>query len=184
MINRLTMLVLGAALSSCAVSQATRLMVPQTSGLSCFPNGVCVEDPARIDEATALRDDALSFVQGKMGRLNAAPRLLFCTTKACSAKFGNPDVGASYFWGTNRLVISDTGWVKFVVRHEMIHHWQAEKFGAVEGAKDLPRWYIEGMAYVFSNDPRPTIPNAAADRQRAQFRAWQAAGNNWRVPPA
>ncbi len=179
----LGMLVLAGVLSGCAVSQVGRLWVPQVNGMTCFPSGVCVEDPARIDEATALRDDAVSFVQGKLGPMSAAPRLLFCTTKKCSGKFSDPDIGALYFWGTNRIVVSDTGWVKFVVRHEMIHHWQAEQFGAVEGASTLPRWYIEGMAYVFGNDPRTTIPNGLADSQRAQFRAWLAAGNDWRVPP-
>lgn len=176
-------LFVGLTLTGCAVSQIGRLAVPQASGLTCFPNGVCVEDPARIDEATALRDDAVSFVQARMGPMRAAPRLLFCTTRACSGKFGNPDVGALYFWGTNRIVISDTGWVKFIVRHEMIHHWQTENFGAAKSAA-MPRWYIEGMAYVMSEDLRKTVSNAAADEQRARFQAWLDAGNNWRVPPA
>ena len=177
------MLVLTGVLSGCAVSQAGRLYVPQINGMTCFPNGVCVEDIARIDEATALRNDAVSFVQGKLGPLAAPPRLLFCTTKKCSGKFGNPGAGALYFWGTNRIVVSNTGWVQFMLRHEMIHHWQAEQFGAVEGASTLPRWYIEGMAYDFSNDPRQTIPNPTANAQRKKFRAWFAAGNDWHVPP-
>ena len=71
-----------------------------------------------------------------------------------------------------------------MVRHEMIHHWQAEQFGAAESAKNLPQWYVEGMAYEFSNDPRGTISSPVAQKHRARFRAWIAAGNNWRVPPA
>ena len=177
-------LALGGVLSGCAVSQFGRLAVPQASGLTCFPSGVCVEDPARADEAKALRDDAVSFVQGRMGRFSVMPRLWFCTTKRCSKKFGNPQIGAQYFWGTNQIVVSDVGWVKYMVRHEMIHHWQAEQFGAAESAKNLPQWYVEGMAYEFSNDPRGTISSPVAQKHRARFRAWIAAGNNWRVPPA
>ena len=180
---RAAMLGLGVVLSGCVATQVARLAVPEVNGMTCYPNAVCVEDVARIDEATALRDDAIAFVQGKVGPVRVAPRLLFCTTRACAGKFGHVDVGASYFWGTNTMVVSNTGWHSFMVRHEMIHHWQAERFGAVEGAKNLPRWYIEGMAYHFSNDPRPTLPNGAAQGQRAEFRRWLAAGNNWRVPP-
>lgn len=119
-----------------------------------------------------------------MGRFSVMPRLLFCATKRCSKKFGNPQIGAQYFWGTNQIVVSDVGWVKYMVRHEMIHHWQAEQFGAAESAKNLPQWYVEGMAYEFSNDPRGTISSPVAQKHRARFRAWIAAGNNWRVPPA
>ena len=177
------MLVLGGLVSGCVATQVARLAVPEVNGMTCYPNAVCVEDVARIDEATALRNDAVAFVQNNLGPMAVAPRLLFCTTRACADKFGHPDAGALYFWGTNAMVVSDSGWVKFIVRHEMIHHWQTETFGAVNAGKNLPRWYIEGMAYELSRDPRSTIPNAAADRQRKQFRAWIAAGNNWRVPP-
>lgn len=176
--------VISVVLSGCAISQVGRLAVPEASGLTCFPNGICVENPARKDEATALSDDAMSFVQRKFGPLKVAPRMLFCETRTCTTKFGSPDVAALYFLGTNRIVVGETGWVKFILRHEMIHHWQVETFGALRVDRKLPRWYIEGMAYELSNDPRKSVLNEEADKQRLQFRAWVAAGNNWRVPPA
>ena len=88
-----------------------------------------------------------------------------------------------YFWGANDIVVNDKGWQDHIVRHELIHHWQSETFGVLQAGTRLPRWYIEGMAYVLSEDPRPIIPNEKAQAQRLRFQRWIAAGNDWRMAP-
>jgi hypothetical protein len=44
------------------------------------------------------------------------------------------------------IVISPRGWDGHFVRHEMIHHRQAEELGLLSGILK-PEWLIEGMAY-------------------------------------
>ena len=177
------LLILMAAVPSCAGFTYARIFMPAAYGLTCFDDDICVDDRTRLAEARALRDDAVAFVTERVGPFKAPPRLLFCSTTDCFAKFGNPQVWGLYFWGTGRLVVNETGWHDYIIRHELIHHWQAENFGVLPSSKGLPRWYIEGMAYVMSADPRDVIPHGPSQDHRAAFNAWLAAGNDWRVPP-
>ena len=110
-----------------------------------------------VAEATRLRDEALSFVSANAGPIDQPPHVLFCSSEECFTRFGNPAVAASYFWGLDTLLINDRGWQAYTLRHELIHHWQVEQFGAVQASR-LPRWYIEGMAYSISQDPRDPLP--------------------------
>lgn len=56
------------------------------------------------------------------------------------------------------------------MRHELIHHLQNERFGAVRNSFFKPTWFREGMAYSLSGDPRP-LPEPLQG-YRAQFDAW------------
>ncbi|WP_417818785.1 IS6 family transposase [Tritonibacter scottomollicae] len=80
------------------------------------------------------------------------------------------------------LLINEKGWQDYILRHELIHHWRNEQFGAVQGSR-LPRWYIEGMAYSVSQDLRDPLPRTDIQAWRAQFNAWVQEGNEWRQPP-
>jgi hypothetical protein len=171
-------------LATCTLYKPLRILTPEISGLTCVSDTLCLEDPGQRDQAETLSDAALDFVADRLGPIARPPRVHFCSTKYCFARFGNPEVAALYFWGANAILINETGWQPHILRHELIHHWQAEQFGGARAALRLPRWYIEGMAYVLSEDPRPQIPNAEAQVQREAFLAWRASGNNWRRPPA
>jgi hypothetical protein len=52
-----------------------------------------------------------------------------------------------------------------------------------KGLQILPRWYIEGMAYSISQDPRKPLPRADIQGWRDLFNAWKEEGNDWRQPP-
>lgn len=176
------MTVFALLLASCAFYKPLRVVAPETFGLTCVTDDICVEDPATIDAATQLRNDALRFITENVGPIEQAPRVLFCHSEDCFARFGNPAVAALYIWGLNSLIINDKGWHDYILRHELIHHWQFEQFGAVRFSR-LPRWYIEGMAYSLSQDPRDPLPRSDIEEWRDQFDTWMDEGNDWRQPP-
>lgn len=159
-----------------------RVVAPQMFGLTCPVEGICVEDPTRLEEATLLRDAALQFVTANIGPLQEALRVLFCSTTACFARFGPPVVAAVHVGGLDTIILNETGWQEHIVRHELIHQWQVERFGVI-AARQLPRWYIEGMAYALSEDPRDPLPRADIQTWRSDFQAWVAEGNDWREGP-
>ncbi len=159
-----------------------RIVVPTWFGLTCPSSVICIDDLARLDEATAIRAEAETFVTTRVGPFETPPRVLFCSTADCFARFGNPDVRGLNL-GTYGMIVGPTGWDNYIVRHEMIHHWQNEALGVHAASVGLPRWYIEGMAYDFSEDPRQPIGHAPSEANRSAFQDWIAAGNDWRRPP-
>lgn len=168
--------------AACTFYKPLRTLVPETFGLTCVADELCLEDATTIAEASRLRDDALQFIEANLGPLSHPPRILFCSSTECFSRFGNPAVAALYMWGLDTLVVNESGWHDYILRHEMIHHWQVEHFGALGGRK-LPRWYIEGMAYALSEDPRDPLPRNDIQAWRAQFNSWTGEGNDWRHPP-
>lgn len=169
-------------LTACAIYKPARVLTAEAYGLACIDDEICIEDPDSLERARSLRNDAVAFVQSRLGPFRKPPRVLFCATKTCYGRFANPQtLGINL--GTMGAVINETGWSEHIVRHELIHHWQSENFGKIATAVSLPRWYIEGMAYTLSKDPRHPLPHAPAQAWRAQFEEWIADGNDWRIPP-
>ena len=163
--------------------KSVRILAPQMFGLECVSETICIDEMDRLDEAVALLADAKSFVSEELGGIETEPTVLFCSTNDCFDRFSNPIVSAQYFWGA-RTILLGGDWQPFILRHELIHHWQNDNFGGLREALRLPMWFLEGMAYTLSRDPRDVIPNAEAHAQREQFVRWQSEGNDWRTPPA
>lgn len=174
---------LGLSLTACAIHKPARVLAPEAFGLTCPTADICIENPEALSEATRLRNDAVTFVEANIGALVDVPRILFCSTRACFSQFGNPQIAAQIVYGYEVLVINEAGWSDHIVRHELIHHWQTENFGLAETAYRLPRWFIEGMAYSLSEDPRRPIPRPEAEVYRVHFEQWIEQGNDWHHPP-
>lgn len=159
-----------------------RVFVPEYYGLSCVTEEICLEEPERLAEARALYDEAAIFAQDRLGAFENRPRVLFCSTEACGRAFGNPYTKGQNV-GVSGVIIYPSGWDVHILSHEMIHHMQYEHFGVLRAAR-LPRWFLDGMAYSMSEDPRWPHPHPEIDQMRAQFDDWVAAGNSWDVPPS
>ena len=166
----------------CGIYKPLRVVAPETFGLHCVADDICVEEIDTIAEATFLRDEALKFVVENIGQIKDAPRFLMCSSEECFARFGNPAVAALYVWGLETVIINRRGWHDHILRHELIHHWQNEQFGTLRSSR-LPRWYVEGMAYSLSQDPRNPLPRSDIQSWREQFEAWLDDGNDRRQPP-
>lgn len=168
------------ALAICV--RSVRILAPQMFGLEYVSETVCIDDVGKLDEAMALLADAKAYVREELGGIETDPKVLFCSTEECFNTFSDPLVSAQYFW-LARIILLGGDWKPFILRHELIHHWQNDNFGGPHEALRLPMWFLEGMAYSLSGDPRDVIPNADANAQREQFFSWQNDGNSWRTPP-
>ena len=153
-----------------AAFKPMRVLAPELLGLQCTESHVCVDDPARLVEAVKLRNDAVAFVNDRVGPLGPPPRVVFCSTPECAKSYGFTSQGA-YSVGTIGVAISPRGWHDYFLRHELIHQVQAQRFGSLTAWLFKPNWLLEGMAYSLSEDPRRPLP-APLEGWRSHFEGW------------
>ena len=156
-------------ISAWAFFKPVRVIAPELTGLSCVNDIICTDSVSFYEEAAALYEEALHFVGSSVSAIEQKPRVIFCASKACFQSFGLGKRSAATI-GTFGIVISPRAWKPYYVRHEMIHHLQNEKLGMFRVWRD-PKWFIEGMAYALSQDPRPKL-SEPFEQYRSQFKAW------------
>jgi len=146
-----------------------RLLAPSLAGVSCITNEVCTDAPSRSRDAAQLYDEAIRFVEANVGRFESRPHVVFCESEACAQSFG---LGRSTAKTTGPLgtVFGPRAWKPYYVRHEFIHHLQNERLGMYRLHRG-PEWFIEGMAYALSEDPRTELAEPF-EQYRSQFDAW------------
>ena len=154
-----------------AMVKPFRVVAPQLLGLTCTADSICTDDMSRIAEARELLKDAQSFVAADLGALHKRPTAVFCTTAECSSMFG---LGRSVAFsvGTFGVIFSEKAWHPHFVRHELIHQRQNEQLGVINAWLFKPSWFIEGMAYSHSQDPRRPLPEPL-ESWRAEYQEWK-----------
>lgn len=152
-----------------AFVKPARVLVPELVGVTCVNGTVCIDDVARLPKAEKLYGEALRYVDDTVGTSETKPRVIFCSTEACRQSFG---LGrrAGMTIGTAGIVISPHGWQPYYLRHEMIHYLQYEKLGLLRAWRE-PKWFMEGMAYALSEDPREKLAEPF-EQYRSKFDAW------------
>lgn len=128
-----------------------------------------MDDMTKYQEATALHNEGSAFVASKLTPLRSSPKVIFCSTVACAETFG---LGARSAVTVARFgtVIGPRAWKNYYVRHEMIHVLQGEQIGVI-ALLLKPSWFVEGMAYALSEDPRETLAEPF-ETDRKLFRNW------------
>ena len=157
-----------------------RVAAPTLAGVSCPGALICLDDLSRLAEAEQLYSDGLAFVSAAVSPLAGTPRVIFCSTEACANSFG---LGArsAVTVGAVGTVIGPRAWKPHYLRHELIHQLQAQRLGTV-ALLFKPSWFVEGMAYALSEDPRPSL-GEPLQGYRLRFLAWyQSMGKDdlWR----
>ena len=140
-------------------------------GVSCVDDTICTDDIARYQEASKLYEGALQFLASSITPLEKRPLIVFCATEACYQSFGFSKSTAESI-GRFCIVISPRGWKPFYIRHEMIHYLQVQQLGVLKMYLE-PTWFMEGMAYSLSEDPRAELAQPH-QQYRSQFQAWYA----------
>ena len=155
--------------ASWAFYKPVRVLAPELNGVTCVSDSICMEDVSRHEEASALYDAALGFVNAAVGAVEEWPRAIFCSTQDCFQSFGF-DRAAAHTVGVSGIVVGPRGWKSHFMRHEIIHHLQAERLGVFEQWRS-PEWFKEGMAYALSQDPRPVL-SEPWQGYRSRFGEW------------
>ena len=153
-----------------AAFKPIRVLAPQLAGVQCTEANICIDDLTKLKQALVLRDDSVSFVESRIGKLSRVPRFIFCSSAECAKSFGFTS-NAAYHVGTVGIVIGPRGWHSHFARHELIHHLQMENIGNMHALLFTPTWFIEGMAYSLSEDPRRPLPQPL-EGWRIQFEHW------------
>jgi hypothetical protein len=148
-----------------------RILAPGLTGVCCVGGTVWTDAPSRAVEASRLYGEALDAVEAEVGTIAGRPRIVFCATQPCYESFGVRRSAAVTF-GTLGIVVSPRGWAPHYVRHELIHYLQSQHLGSLRTRFITPRWFIEGMAYSLSRDPRARSSEPSAT-DRARFDAWR-----------
>lgn len=170
MLKRLMLVfVLCIPISVWAFFKPVRVIAPELTELSCVNEIICIDNVSLYKEAVTLYEEALHFVESSVGTIEQKPKVIFCSTQACSQSFGL-GIRTAINIGTFGIVISPRAWKPYYVRHEMIHHLQNERLGMLRVWRD-PKWIIEGMAYTLSQDPRPKL-SEPFEQYRSQFKVW------------
>jgi hypothetical protein len=153
-----------------ALYKPMRVLAPQlVAGVSCATETICLDDTTRYGEAERLYNDALHFVGSSVASIDKRPRIVFCSTEACFQSFGFTKSSANTV-GVFGIIISPRAWNQYYLRHEMIHHVQAERLGLYRQWRS-PDWFKEGMAYSLSEDPRRNLAEPL-QQYRARFEEW------------
>lgn len=171
MLKRLLLVALLAApLAAWAFLKPVRVLAPELNGVSCLSDTICTDDPSRYTVASNLYKSARQFVEAAVGPMEHKPRVIFCSTDGCFQAFGLGRRSAATL-GTVAIVVSPRAWQSHYVRHEILHHVQNERLGSLKVWMVSPEWFVEGMAYSLSEDPRRVL-SEPWQQDRTQFEAW------------
>lgn len=171
MLKRLVLIILLLSPAAAwAMYKPMRVLAPRlVPGISCATKIICLDNTARYSEAERLYNDALRFVESSVAPVENRPRVVFCSTETCFHSFGFNKSSASTV-GVSGIVISPRAWNQYYLRHEMIHHIQAERLGVYKQWRS-PDWFKEGMAYSLSEDSRQNLAEPW-QQYRATFDEW------------
>jgi hypothetical protein len=153
-----------------AAFKPIRVLAPELAGVQCTEENICIDDLKKLEQARVLRDESVRFVESRIGKVEQVPRYIFCSSAACAKSFGITS-NAAYHVGEFGIVIGPRGWHPHFARHELIHHLQMENIGSLHALLFTPTWFIEGMAYSLSEDPRKPLPQPL-EGSRSQFERW------------
>ena len=151
------------------IYKPVRIFWPSMAGVKCVHENICIENIEQIELAQNLYTDAKKQVQSTITDFANAPHFIFCTTQSCFEGFGFDKASAQSF-GTITTVVGPKGWKRHIISHEMIHHIQNEQLGTAKFIT-LPSWFVEGMAYSLSQDPRESL-SEPWESHRHTFDEW------------
>lgn len=166
--------ILCAPLAAWGFCKPVRLVMPTLAGMSRITGNLYSDTPSQAEDATKLYNEAFNFVGLKIGAIKSCPRVVFCANVANAQFFGLGRASAMTADPCG-ILIGPRAWKPYYVRHELIHHLQYEHLGLYRYHR-CPAWFIEGMAYSLSEDPRVELPQPAKN-YRSKFEAWMRSIN-------
>ena len=152
-----------------------RVIAPEFSGVKCLTQLICVEDETQLAKVKQLYSKAMKQLENDIDNIQNKPRVVFCSTEKCFNYFGLYKQKAATL-ATFGIVLSPRAWENEYLVHELIHHLQHERLGLTKVWFSTPDWFMEGMAYSLSKDPRSELAEPWQG-YRNKFDTWYATIN-------
>jgi len=150
-----TILLLSSSLlGGCSVLQGSKMLAPESFGLSPVSQNIYVE--ASADEATRVKlSDAMvkaeSAIRTAYGSVKSRPIVHACISETCFTKFGGRGAERAKVYG-NYILLSPRGlnW------HYLAHEWSHDEIRTrltFNAWWHMPQWFDEGLAVAISEAP-------------------------------
>ncbi len=141
-------------LGGCSVLQGSKMLAPESFGLSPVSSNIYVE--ASADEATRVKlSDAMvkaeSAIRTAYGSVKSHPIVHACISETCFTKFGGRGAERAKVYG-NYILLSPRGlnW------HYLAHEWSHDEIRTrltFNAWWHMPQWFDEGLAVAISEAP-------------------------------
>lgn len=150
------LLVLAAlGLQACSTVKSAKLLVPAALDMELIAPRVYV-DPKMAEEQRLALSQAIIHARQRIrlyyGNVAADPEIFACATEQCFRQLGGVSARAKAY-GTSKLLLSPRGLTVPMIAHEWSHAEFSTRVGGYFAAKDVPRWFDEGLAVLVSNEP-------------------------------
>lgn len=140
-------------IGGCSVLQGSKLLAPESFGLTPVTSNIYVEKAA--DEATrsSLRDSmskAKRAIHGAYGSVESHPTVFACISEACYKDFGGRGSTAKVYGDLILLSPRGLNW------HFLAHEWSHAEIRSrltLNAWWHMPQWFDEGVAVAVSEAP-------------------------------
>jgi hypothetical protein len=106
-----------------AFVKPVKIIFPEVTGVKCIEEWLCIDDLSKQKDAKKLYVNALSSIEFKLTKFNNKPKMVFCSSDDCFAKFGFSKSKANSI-ATFGIVIGPKGWKPYYIKDYLIHQWQ------------------------------------------------------------
>ena len=140
---------------ACITLNSAKLLAPTVFGMEQIAPGVYVDPKMTakqrltLAEAIATARERIHFYYGNVA---ANPEIIACATEQCFQRLGGETARAKAY-GASKLLLSPRGLTSPMIAHEWSHAELYTRAGGYFAAKDVPRWFDEGLAVLISNEP-------------------------------
>jgi len=149
----IALLLTASLLSGCSVLQGSKLLAPESFGLTSVAPNIYVEAGADETVRGNLReamDKAEEAIRLTYGSANSRPIVHACITEECYETFGGRGSVAKVYG--NRILLSPRGLNWHFLAHEWSHAEMRSRL-TFRAWWHLPNWFDEGVAVAISEAP-------------------------------
>jgi len=149
------LVVISLSLSSCSTINSFKLWVPKWFGLEPLVENIYVDKNMALPQREALQAAIITAreqIRLHFGEVTSAPDIIACSTESCYRSLSGVTARAKAY-GSSKLLLSPRGITAPMISHEWSHAELYDRMGGFRAANRLPRWFIEGLAVVVSDEP-------------------------------
>lgn len=140
-------------ISGCSILQGSKLLAPESFGLTPLAPGVYVEASADNATRAKLREavgKAENAIRSAYGSVTSRPTVHACVSDGCYESFGGRGSTAKVYY--DRILLSPRGLNWHFLAHEWSHAEMLSRL-TLGAWWHLPQWFDEGVAVAVSEAP-------------------------------